>query len=133
MKLDYSFDREIPVAPLRRLLDQTDWAAGRSDEGIAQVLLLSIATLGVWDGDRLVAFCRAFGDDIYRAVIDDVVVDEPLRGTGIGRDMLQRMMARLEKVEEVSLGCEDHVKGFYERLGFRPVEWNILYLPERDR
>ena len=129
MPLDYSFDREMPLGALRGLLAQMEWARGRKEDDIAVMLQRSLVKLGVWEGDDLVGFCRAFGDGVYRAVIDDVVVDEQHRNKGIGREMMRLLMERLAEVEVVTLGCEDDVAGFYERLGFKPIPSQTMWLP----
>ena len=114
------YDDGAEVAPeaLQRLLDQTDWARGRSIEGIAESLRGSVAVVGAWHGDALVGFARAFGDGVYRALVEDVVVDEAWRGRGAGRELMVRLVERLRKVEEVRLVTMPETTPFYEALGF---------------
>lgn len=132
MEIEYSFDREIPVAQLKHLFAQTCWANDRTEKGLAVMLDGSFVTLGAWDGDKLVGFCRASGDGIYRAVIDDVIVDEPYRGQGIGSEMVRRLVERLAGIWEVTLGCDEELVGFYEKLGFRRPSWVCLLLQRSD-
>ena len=80
----YDVDGDVPPEALRRLLDQTTWARGRATDGIATSLRHSVTNVSAWDGDRLVGFARALGDGVYRALVDDVVVDEDWRGRGVG-------------------------------------------------
>jgi GNAT superfamily N-acetyltransferase len=129
LEFEYSFEREIDIPALQRLLRQTDWANDRSDEGVEQTLRASFLKLGVWRGDELIAFARVFGDGMYRAHIDDVVVDESWRRRGIGSEMLRRIADALGHVEEVSLGCEERVIPFYESVGFRRTPWAHMWLP----
>ena len=77
----YSFDRRIEPKQLMGLLRQAGWAKQRSIEGVRRMLEGTSLTLGAWEGDRLVAFARAMTDGIYRALIDDV----PLENTSPGR------------------------------------------------
>lgn len=128
--MDYCPNRDIPPLALKHLLRQTDWADDRTEEGIAGMLRASLLTMSVWQGDDLIGFCRAFGDGVYRAVIDDVVVDQAYRGRGIGLEMMRRLVDRLADVEEVSLGCEERMEGFYEKLGFERASWTLMTLPE---
>jgi len=121
-QLDFSFTRPVRGEDLVPLLRQTFWASNRSAEQVDKALRHSPIVLGVWQGRKLVAFARALTDDTYRAVIDDVVVDEPLRGRGIGKAMLKKLLERLEHVEEVFLACRDSEVPFYEKLGLRRAD-----------
>lgn len=127
--LDYSFQKPIPVSGLRSLFAQTSWANTRSDAEIALVIEASNVQLGVWRGDHLVGYARALTDGRFRALIDDVVVDEAQRGSGIGSEMMQRLVARLAGVDEVFLLANDRNAGYYARLGFEPCKANCLVWP----
>ena len=116
--VDYSFDRQIELEQLQNLLRQTGWANHRSIEGVQKMLEGTPLTLGAWEGDRLVGFARVITDGIYRALIDDVVVEESKRGTGIGSELMRRVIERLAEVEEVFLHCGEQVVSFYERHRF---------------
>ncbi len=126
--VDYSFDREIELQQLQGLLRQTGWANRRSVEGIQQMLDGTLLTLGAWEGDHLVGFVRVITDGIYRALIDDVVVEESKRGTGIGSELMQRITERLAGVEEVFLRCGEQVVPFYERHGYERSNGVIMDL-----
>jgi GNAT superfamily N-acetyltransferase len=126
MTVDYSFTKPIPSEALRALYAQTGWAANRPVEAIRQMLENTVVYLGAWQGDRLIGFARAITDDRYRAFIEDVIVDEALRGQGIGAAMMQVLMERLAHVEEVILSCEDHLIPFYERFGFERVSHQFM-------
>ena len=126
--VDYSFDREIELQQLQDLLRQTGWANRRSIEGIQAMLNGTPLILGAWEGDRLVGFVRVITDGIYRALIDDVVVEESKRGTGIGSELMQRITERLAGVEEVFLRCGEQVVPFYERHRFERSNGVIMDL-----
>ena len=128
--VDYSFDRQIDLEQLQDLLRQTGWANQRSIKGIQKMLEGTPLTVGAWEGDRLVGFVRVMTDGIYRALIDDVVVEESKRGTGIGSELMQRVIERLAEVEEVFLRCGDHVVPFYERHNFERSNGVIMDLKE---
>ena len=62
-------------------------------------------TLGGWDEDRLIAFARVITDDLYRAVIDDVVVESAYRERGIASQMIEKVLMRLQHIEVIMLDC----------------------------
>ena len=124
----YSFDRQIEPEQLQGLLRQTGWANQRSIEGIQKMLDGTLVILGAWEGNHLVGFVRVITDGIYRALIDDVVVEESKRGTGIGSELMRRVVDRLSEVEEVFLRCGQHVVPFYERHNFERSNGVIMDL-----
>ena len=114
----YSDDRSVGSEELQHLFRQTTWARERSVVGIEAMLALTPTYVSARAGDRLVGFARTLTDGVYRALIDDVVVDERMRGQGIGALLVQRLLDRLRDVEEVFLGCSEDVVPFYAGLGF---------------
>ncbi len=119
--VSYSADRPIGPEEVRRLLRQTHWAATRTSEDIESMLAATGVTVGAWSDDRLVGFARAITDGVYRALIDDVVVDEAERGRGIGDELVRQLLGRLEGVETVFLRCGEDLMPFYARHGFVPA------------
>ena len=112
-RIKYSFERAIDAISVQRLLKQTTWARERSLEGIQKMLDETPVKLGAWSGEDLIAFARALSDGMYKAYIDDVVVDEPYRKRGIGAQLIQRMLEKLKGVKVVFLTCCEKVVAFY--------------------
>eukprot|EP00252_Welwitschia_mirabilis_P024571 TRINITY_DN7334_c0_g1_i1.p1 TRINITY_DN7334_c0_g1~~TRINITY_DN7334_c0_g1_i1.p1 ORF type:complete len:238 (-),score=1.19 TRINITY_DN7334_c0_g1_i1:343-1056(-) len=69
---------------------------------------------------EIVAFARATGDDVYNAVIWDVVVEPSLQGSGLGKTLMIRLLGHLlsKGVCNIALFAEANVIGFYRPLGF---------------
>lgn len=114
----YEITTDIPVEALLALFAQTDWTAKRTPSDLRALLDNTRVCIGVWDADQLIGFGRAITDDLSRAYIEDVIVDAGYRGQGIGAEIMRRLLARLEHVEEITLNCHDHLIPFYQRLGF---------------
>ena len=132
--IEFSFERTVAPEALRNLMLQTGWGQARTIQGLEQLLASSSATLSAWDQDHLVGFARVLTDWVYRAVIEDVVVDEPVRGRGIGSRIVQLLMDRLAGVERIYLFTGDVNLAYYARFGFeRPPYFALRYLrPEGD-
>jgi len=120
--LTLSFDRSVSAAQFRRLSEQTGWARGRVEADITFSLQNSFAVLGVWDADHLIGVARIISDGRFRALIDDVIIDEAYRGRGIGAQMMRQILERCSHIEEMKLGCGPEVAGFYAQFGFKPVD-----------
>ena len=117
--LIFSFERSITATDLVPLYQQADWTRQRSLEQIEEMLDNTPICLGVWKGGRLVGFARVLTDELFRALIDDVIVDKEFRSMGIGKRMIKELVQRLDNVELVVLGCEHRLVKFYEGLGFK--------------
>jgi GNAT superfamily N-acetyltransferase len=118
MTITYQINAAVEPGQLRRLFEQTTWARGRDDDAIGKMLERTALHASAWDGRELVGFARSVTDTVFRALIDDVVVDAPYRGQGIGTELVRTLDGLLRHVDEVFLGCTDAEVAFYERLGF---------------
>ena len=117
--ITWSRTKRIKPADVLALLRQTTWARERTLEGVEAMLAATGIVIGAWRGKRLVGFARALTDEVYRALLDDVVVDESERGRGIGDGLVRRLLDDLSGVEVVLLRCGEELVPFYERHGFR--------------
>ena len=105
---------------LQRLFDRhAFWARGRSFAQLRRLLAGSDAVVSLWRGKRLVGFGRATSDGFSRAVLWDIVVAGDLQGRGLGRRVVEALLAspHLREVERVYL-MTTNSSGFYEQLGF---------------
>ncbi|MEM8533621.1 MAG: GNAT family N-acetyltransferase [Chloroflexota bacterium] len=116
--ITYSFTHSISAQQLWGLFQQTNWAATRTVADIAGMLKATPICLGAWHDNQLVGFARALTDDCYRAIVEDVIVDQSLRGQGIGGTMMEQILDRLKHVEEIILFCGEERIPFYTQLGF---------------
>jgi len=75
----------------------------------------------VYQGEQLVGFGRALSDGVYQAAIYDVAVLPEFQGKGIGKTIVNHILARLRSCNVIlyaSPGKED----FYRTLGFRKMK-----------
>jgi N-acetylglutamate synthase-like GNAT family acetyltransferase len=95
------------------------WARERTIEDLEVAIANSNPVITVWDGKKLIGHARATSDVVYRATIWDVVIDPDYRGTGLGRNLVQTVLAhpRVCNVERVYLMTSLQQK-FYEHIGF---------------
>lgn len=115
----YSFTEPVNPEDLQSLFRQTDWAQRRTPLDIQQMLDRSQLTLGVWDDDCLIGFARVVTDDLYRAWIEDIVVDHAYRKQGIASLILEKLLKRLQHIELVMLDCTPEWQTFYAKFGFQ--------------
>lgn len=130
--LRYAFDRDLPATAVAHLYQQTVWTRRRTLEQIQRMLVTTPLILAVYDGERLIGFARVLTGDLFRAYIEDVIVDEAYRGRGIGKGIMQRLMERLAHVEEITFNCEDHLVPFYEQFGFERFTMTFMHIWRGD-
>lgn len=95
------------------------WAKERTLDGLAVAVANSEPVVTVWDGEQLIGHARATSDGVYRATIWDVVIHPNYRGTGLGRKLVQTVLAhpKICHVEKVYL-MTTHQQAFYQNIGF---------------
>ena len=115
---------------LQALLDEHSfWAQGRTPSQLRRMLAGSQAVVSAWRGQRLVGFGRASSDGVFRAVLWDVVVAGEEQGRGLGRRLVEALLAEpaLAGVERVYLMTTNSA-GFYAQLGFEDSDAQRLML-----
>jgi GNAT superfamily N-acetyltransferase len=118
---------EHQVLQLHELYARQWWTEERTLEDVKKMLVSSDLLFAYWDKqvDKLAAFARVLTDHVYRAIIFDVIVDEELRGLGIGKQLMNDIMKETDHIERVELYCKEDKVPFYEKLGFSllPTTW----------
>ncbi|GLZ80256.1 N-acetyltransferase [Actinorhabdospora filicis] len=113
--------RPIEPASVLALYAEEGWWPERTGEQVGR-LLAAGPSVGAWDGDRLVGFARAVTDGVCRAYIEDVIVTGPMRGSSLGRRLMEALRERLDATlapgAVVSLFCGPDLVPFYEWNGF---------------
>ncbi|MBW4466366.1 MAG: GNAT family N-acetyltransferase [Pegethrix bostrychoides GSE-TBD4-15B] len=112
--------RKLDLRALQALFQATAfWAQDRSLEDWQIALTHSKPIVTAWDGEQLIGFARATSDGIYRATIWDVVVHPNYQGAGLGRRLVETVLAHphVSRVERVYL-MTTHQQQFYQRIGF---------------
>ncbi len=111
---------DIDLHQLQALLTKSAfWAADRQIEDLKIAVDRSEPVVSAWDEDKLIGFARAISDGVYRATIFDVVVDCDYQRLGLGRKLVETILAHpcMQRVERIYL-TTTHQQSFYERLGF---------------
>ena len=109
------------------------WAQQRSFAQLRRMLAGSSVVVSLWRGKRLVGFGRASSDGIYRAVLWDVVVAGDLQGRGLGRQVVEALLAapEIQQAERVYL-MTTNSSGFYQQLRFSSATPQELLLLRRS-
>jgi GNAT superfamily N-acetyltransferase len=103
-------------------LSRSYWASGRPREVIARSIEHSLC-FGVYLADEQIGFARAITDRATFAYLADVFILEPYRGQGLGKWLVECILAHpeLATVRTWLLMTYD-AHSLYERFGFRALE-----------
>ncbi len=128
----YRDTHEVDLDQLATLFNAVGWERRTTNrERLAQLVRGSLYVVSAWDGDRLVGFARAISDGASNAYISTVAVLPEYQKRGIGRELLQRLIADRDGIQFV-LHANERAYPFYLHLdlGFEPFE-NVLVRPRK--
>ena len=96
------------------------WAKDRSKNQIKKMLAKSSVVITLWHKDNLVGFGRATSDQVYRAVLWDIVISKDVQRVGLGKIIVEELLndKKINSVEKVYL-MTTNSKDFYKQLGFK--------------
>lgn len=114
-------DAEL-LPDLMELFASAWWATHRTTADVPQMLAASdlVFALVHRKPKRLVGFARVLTDEVYLAVVLDVIVSPAVRGSGLGAMLIDAIVEhpRLADVHSVELVCQPDMVPFYQRWGF---------------
>lgn len=94
------------------------WPVPPSAEKLVEVMDSSYRRVWALDGDRVVGYINAISDGVLTAFIPWLEVHLEYQRQGIGTELVKRLIAQLDGMYSIDLGCDEHLTGYYERLGF---------------
>ena len=96
------------------------WAKDRNIEQIKTMLANSNVIITLWRKNDLVGFGRATTDQVYRAVLWDIVVSKNVQRIGLGKVIVKELLKdkKVNSAEKIYLMSSDS-KDFYKQLGFK--------------
>ena len=109
------------IEKLQVLFNQnTLWAKDRTINQIRKMLANSNVIITLWNQNDLIGFGRATTDQVYRAVLWDVVVSKEVQGVGLGKLIVEELLndKKVNSAEKVYLMTTNR-QDFYKQLGFR--------------
>ncbi len=111
----------LDVDAICGFLSRSYWAGERPRERIERSLQHSLV-FGVYDGERQVGLARLVTDYTTFAWLCDVFVDEEYRGRGIGKWLMETIVAHpeLRGLKRFLLVTAD-AHGLYSQYGFTPL------------
>lgn len=121
--LTYRDDLPLDAPAIAALFDASGIRRPSHDlPRLARMFANADLVLSAWDGPRLVGMCRALTDYSYCCYLSDLAVDRAYQRRGIGRQLVERVRARLGEEVALILLAAPEAMDYYPRLGFAPID-----------
>ncbi|MBZ9712927.1 GNAT family N-acetyltransferase [Deinococcus multiflagellatus] len=95
------------------------WPNPPSPETFYRLLAGSYRFVLAVQGGQVIGFVQAVSDGVLTAFVPLLEVRPEHQGQGIGRALMERLLAELADFYAVDLACDDDLVPFYEGLGLR--------------
>ena len=111
----------LDLEAISAMLGGAYWAKGRPPERTERALENSLV-FGLYDGARQIGLARVVSDYAVFAYLCDVIVDEAYRAQGLGKWLIETVMAHpdLQGLRRWTLATRD-AHGLYRRYGWNPL------------
>jgi len=107
---------------VRRFLCEVGWQRRVGDpERFRRMVEGAQRTVAAFDGGRVVGFARALCDGVSNGYISTVAVAADMRGRGVGRELVRRLVGEDAGITWV-LRAGHGSEGFWRRMGFEASE-----------
>lgn len=127
-------EKALPTKELHRLFQIAGWSDGTESHDMIERFNLpfvnSTLVISAWSGQRLVGFVRVLSDQIVRSVLHDLIVDPQYQGRRIGKTLVRKCIEHFPDTEWL-VQTTSKTANFYEQLGFKKFEEEVLALPSK--
>jgi GNAT superfamily N-acetyltransferase len=120
----------VDLDELHRFLStEAYWARGRPRETVERLVREAQRVVGLYDGERLVGFCRAVTDGVAFVYLADVYVLPEYRGRGLGLALVREMVEQGPYADRRWILHTQDAHRLYEKLGFAPPDAKLMERP----
>ncbi len=116
--IQYSERRDLPLESVLALYRANEWSSAEKPELLCKALQASHSLATAWDGNKLVGLGNAISDGHLVVYYPHLVVLPEYQRRGIGRRLMQMLMARYEGFHQHALLADGRASEFYRKCGF---------------
>ncbi len=111
----------LQIERICALLKTSYWAGERSRETIERSIEHSLC-FGVYQNGEQVGFARCVTDFATMFWLADVILDERVRGQGLGKALVDTILSHEQLQGLVGTLATRDAQGLYQRFGFEPID-----------
>lgn len=119
-------ERPIEVRGVLALFAVEGWWPERTASSLERVLLTGDA-VAAWSGDHVIGFARVLSDGVFRAYVEDVIVDRGFRCEGVATSLVDALIAELPSDAVVSVFCAPSLEPVYGAMGFTATKQTVMH------
>lgn len=105
----------------------------KSGEWLKKAYSNSMFTCIAFDGEKIVAAGRAVADGVDCSYLCDIVVHPAHQGTGLGKELIQRLISLSEGHRKIILYAVPGREPLYEKFGFRRMNTAMAIFSDPQR
>ncbi len=105
----------------------------KSGDWLKKAYSNSMFTCIAFDGGKIVAAGRAVADGVDCSYLCDIVVHPAHQGTGLGKELIQRLIGLSEGHRKIILYAVPGREPFYEKFGFRRMNTAMAIFADPQR
>lgn len=115
----YSETRDLTLESVLALYRAQQWSSAEKPELLLQALLASHSLITAWDDSKLVGLGNAISDGHLVVYYPHLLVLPEFQGRGIGKQLMQLLMARYAGFHQHVLIADGRALEFYRKCGFK--------------
>lgn len=119
MSVTYSDSTEINRDSLSDLFRAAEWKSADYPEQLQQAVRNSHSVISAWEQGRLVGIVNALSDGVMTVYFHYMLVHPDYQNQGIGRTMMELILAKYEGYKTKLLVSYEHAADFYKKAGFK--------------
>jgi ribosomal protein S18 acetylase RimI-like enzyme len=124
-EIKISHSKNISTPQLEALYNDAGWSSyTRNLVSLQKSIQNSQDVITAWDKEQLLGLIRTIGDTETILYIQDILVLSAYKRQGIGRRLIEEVLALNQNCRQIVLLTEDsdETRGFYEALGFESCD-----------
>ena len=116
--IEFRDNPDLPSEAVLALYRSLDWAAAQKPQALCRALAASHALVSAWHGQALVGLGNTLSDGHLVVYYSHLLVQPLYQGRGIGRGIVERLMARYPDFRQHVVVADGGAVGFYRKCGF---------------
>jgi GNAT superfamily N-acetyltransferase len=116
--IEYSERRTLPLECVLALYCANEWSSAKKPELLHKALAASHSVVTAWDNSRLVGLGNAISDGHLVVYYPHLLVLPEYQGRGIGKRIMQMLVARYDGFHQHILVSDGKTTDFYRKCGF---------------
>lgn len=118
-EISYAETKDIGSTQIVSLYEENAWSSAKRPQQLYAALMNSDTLISAWHGPDLVGLGNAITDGHLVVYYPHLLVRPTYRGRGIGRTIMEMMIAKYETLHQQMLVADENAVPFYEKCGFR--------------